>query len=288
MGFIVRETATGKTVLYSGDFRASGWKRNRYDDFINNPPKRVDCLLLEGTMLGRDGGKYPDEPAVVQGVIDAIQKSENSVIPVYCSGQNIDRIVSLYKAARKTGTLLVVDPYTACMLKVAGHISRGIPQIEWENMRVLIANYGHGDIYINKISNSDLRGYIPSIGKKKIKLSDFSRLKQKALLIMRNTMIPIMKKLPEVQGSTLIYSLWEGYIKDKKKAAAFWNFVRSADLKMEYIHTSGHATVEKLQEFAAKIKAKQIVPIHTEHPEDFEKYFGDTVVYHKDWEPFEV
>jgi ribonuclease J len=105
---------------------------------------------------------------------------------------------------------------------------------------------------------------------------------------MRSTMIPVVKKIPEVQGSTLIYSLWEGYIKDKKKAAAFWDFVRSADLKIEYIHTSGHATVERLQEFAAKIKARQIVPIHTAHPEDFEKYFGGTVVCHKDWKPFEV
>ena len=64
---------------------------------------------MEGTMLAREGGKYPDEKAVVQGVIEAINKSPNTVIPVYCSGQNIDRIVSLYKAARKARALLVVD-----------------------------------------------------------------------------------------------------------------------------------------------------------------------------------
>ncbi|MBU2008197.1 MBL fold metallo-hydrolase, partial [Patescibacteria group bacterium] len=213
MGFLISEAATGKTVLYTGDFRAGGWTRKRYDDFISKPPKRVDCLLMEGTMLAREGGKYLDEPAVVQGVIRAIQKSANTVISVYCSGQNIDRIVSLYKAARKTKALLVVDPYTAYMLKVAGDVSSRIPQIEWDNIRVFVANYGRGDIYINKISNSDRKEMMLSFGRKKIKAFDFSGLKQKALLLMRNTMIPVVEKIPQIQGSTLIYSQWEGYIK---------------------------------------------------------------------------
>ena len=53
MGFLISETATGKTILYTGDFRAGGWTKKRYDDFINKPPARVDCLLMEGTMLAR-------------------------------------------------------------------------------------------------------------------------------------------------------------------------------------------------------------------------------------------
>ena len=49
----------------------------------------------------------------------------------------------------------MVDPYTAYMLKVAGDISSSIPQIEWDNIRVFVANYGRGDIYINKIAKSE-------------------------------------------------------------------------------------------------------------------------------------
>jgi len=289
MGFLISETATGKTILYTGDFRAGGWMKKRYDDFINKPPARVDCLLMEGTMLAREGGKYPDEPAVVQGVIEAIQKSTNTVIPVYCSGQNIDRIVSLYKAARKTKSLLVVDPYTAYMLKVAGDISSSIPQIEWDNIRVFVANYGRGDIYINKIAKSEREKMMISIGRKKIKAFDFTGLKQKALLLMRNTMIPVVEKIPQIKGSTLIYSQWEGYIKkDTPDAKKFRDFIKRNDLDIEYIHTSGHATLEKLKEFAAKVKARQIVPIHTEHPERFKEHFGDTVVCYNDGQSFDI
>lgn len=289
MGFLISEAATGKTVLYTGDFRAGGWTRKRYDDFISKPPKRVDCLLMEGTMLAREGGKYLDEPAVVQGVIRAIQKSANTVISVYCSGQNIDRIVSLYKAARKTKALLVVDPYTAYMLKVAGDVSSRIPQIEWDNIRVFVANYGRGDIYINKISNSDRKEMMLSLGRKKIKAFDFSGLKQKALLLMRNTMIPVVEKIPQIQGSTLIYSQWEGYIKkDTPDAKKFREFIKRNNLTIEYIHTSGHATLEKLREFATKVNAQKIVPIHTEYPERFKEYFGSVVVYYDDGQGFEV
>jgi len=289
MGFLIRETPTGKTILYTGDFRAGGWTRKRYSNFISNPPNRVDCLLMEGTMLAREGGKYPDEPAVVQGVIEAIEKSQNTVIPVYCSGQNIDRIVSLYKAARKTGSLLVVDPYTACMLKVAGRIAKSIPQIEWDNIWVFIANYGRGDIYINKISNSSLTDIIPSLGRKKIKAYDFGSIKQKALLLMRNTMISVVEKIPQIQGSILIYSQWAGYLtRDTPDAAKTKAFIRRNNLKIEHIHTSGHATLEILKEFAKKVNPRQIIPIHTQYPDKYEEHFGNTVACYKDGEPFGI
>lgn len=287
MGFLIRETATGKTILYTGDFRAGGWTQKRYYDFISNPPKDVDCLLMEGTMIEREGGKYPDEPSVVRGVIEAINNSQNTVIPVYCSGQNIDRIVSLYKAVRKTKSLLVVDPYTAYILKVAGEVSKSIPQIEWQNIRVFIANYGHGDIYVNKISNSSRKDIIPSLGMRKIKAFDFGGLKQKSLLLMRNTMISVVEQIPQIKGSTLIYSLWDGYIKkDTPEAEKTWGFIKRNKLEITYIHTSGHATLQILKEFAAKINARQIIPIHTAYPGRFKEHFGNTVVRYG--QPFEV
>jgi len=289
MGFLITEVATCKTILYTGDFRAGGWTKKRFDDFISKPPKRVDCLLMEGTMLAREGGKYPDEQAVVKGVVNAIKESENTVVPVYCSGQNIDRIVSLYKAALKTKSLLVVDPYTAYMLKVAGQISKHIPQIEWDNIRVFLANYGRGDIYVNKISKSKDSEMMISLGRKKIKAFDFANLKQKALLLMRNTMIPVVDKIPQIQGSTLIYSQWEGYIKkDTADTKKFWSFIKRNKLKVEHIHTSGHATLEKLKEFAKKANSRQIVPIHTEYPERFKDHFGPTVTCYKDGQIFSV
>lgn len=280
MGFLIRETATGKTILYSGDFRAGGWTQKRYYDFISHPPKDVDCLLMEGTMIEREGGKYPDEPAVVQGVIEAINNSQNTVIPVYCSGQNIDRIVSLYKAARTTRSLLVVDPYTAYILKVAGDVSKSIPQIECDNIAVFIANYGHGDIYVKKIYDSGQNDFIRRLGIRKIKSFNFGSLKQKSLLLMRNTMISVVEKIPQIKGSTLIYSLWDGYITRKTPdAEKTLDFIKRNNLQKKHIHTSGHATLQILKEFAKAIKPKKLVPIHTNEPNKYKELFDHVTVW---------
>jgi len=100
-------------------------------------------------------------------------------------------------------------------------------------------------------------------------------------------MIPVVEKIPQIQGSTLIYSLWKGYIeKDNPDAKKFWGFVKRNHLTVEHIHTSGHATLEQLQKFAKKVNARQIVPIHTEHPEKFKKHFRNIVISYNDGEYF--
>ncbi|MBI5359329.1 MAG: MBL fold metallo-hydrolase [Planctomycetes bacterium] len=289
MSFLITEISSGKTIFYTGDFLTGGWTHKRYDDVIINPPKQIDCMLMEGTMLERDGGKYPDEESVVQGVIEAIGKSANTVIPLYCSGQNIDRIVSLYKAARRAKALFVVDPYTACMLRVAGSVAHSsIPQVEWDGIYVFIANYGKGDKYVYKMSKSNHKEMIYSIGRKEIKAYDFGALKQKFLLLMRNSMIPVVEKIPQIKGSTLIYSQWEGYIKKQTPdAKMFWQFVERNDLKVEHIHAGGHAPVADLKRLADAIDPKVLIPIHTFKPQQYNQLFKNVRML-KDGEPFTI
>ena len=47
--------AEGKRVFYSGDFRAHGRKGALFERLLRDPPKDIDALLMEGTMLGRTG-----------------------------------------------------------------------------------------------------------------------------------------------------------------------------------------------------------------------------------------
>jgi len=287
MSFLIEEKPTGKRLFYSGDFRASGWKRALFDRFIKNPPQKVDCLLMEGTMIERQGGAYEDEQAVLIGVQDTFEKTEKNVVLAYCSGQNIDRIVTFYKAARRAKAVLVIDPYIATVLHVLKNERNKIPQLDWDNIRVLIGNYrGRGDIYINKIVKSDFRYLTFGIGKHKIKAWDIG--KQKSLVVMRNSMISLVEKIPKVKGATLIYSQWDGYIRDKKKASVFWDFIQVNDLQLAHIHTSGHATVGILKQLASALKPKCIIPIHTERPDKFKEYFGKSVMAVEDGQLIEI
>jgi ribonuclease J len=64
-------------------------------------------------------------------------------------------------------------------------------------------------------------------------------------------------------GTTLIYSMWNGYLKDVKD---FW---ANNGVKIIEVHTSGHAYIDELTEFVNAIKPKNIIPNHTFHPDKY-------------------
>lgn len=43
--------AEGKRVLYSGDFRVSWSQSILFEQMLRYPPKNIDVLLMEGTVL---------------------------------------------------------------------------------------------------------------------------------------------------------------------------------------------------------------------------------------------
>lgn len=280
MAFLIEDKVSSKGLFYSGDFRAAGWKSKVFDRFIANPPQGVTALLLEGTMMEREGGKYPAEEDILTRMVELIKETNKKVIFACCSGQNIDRIVTFYKAVRKTGSLLVLDPYTACVLKSIETSHNSIPQMDWDGVRVFIADYyGKRDIYINKIADSEFRRILPGLGRAKLKPSGFPSLKQKAVVLMRNTMIPAVTQIPDIKGCKLVYSQWKGYLdkRDKPDVKKFKAFVSKYDIDLEYIHTSGHATVNKLQELATVIAPRKVIPIHTNLPKEYKNVFPNVL-----------
>jgi ribonuclease J len=214
-------------------------------------------------------------------MIEILNNADKNIVFAYCSAQNIDRIVTFYKAIRKTGALLVIDPYTACVLNTLKASHSSIPQFDWNSIRVYISNYfGKGDIYIKKINESGLKGIIPSLGKRKIKDRELSHINRKILMLMRNTMIRAVERISGIKGSKLIYSQWDGYLKkDTPNSRRFKAFIERYNLSMEFVHTSGHATRNRLEQFARAVNPKEkIIPVHTQSPESFRHYFGDNVL----------
>jgi len=290
MSYHIIDKTSGKSIFYSGDFRANGWKGDLLSRFIANPPQGVDYLLMEGTMIEREGGLYADEMAVVKKLKKILESSKNKITLTYASAQNIDRMVSFYKAVRKARSLLVIDPYTAYVLYSIQTPRKTIPQADWPDVRVLIADYfGDRDIYLNKIGNSN-PAFLRMMRKAKIKTYELSKLDCKALVLMRNTMIPVISRIRGIAGSTLVYSQWDGYLKKKtKEAMKFARFVKKHDLAIEHVHTGGHATIDTLQQFAhAVVPAGKIIPIHTTSPHKFNTYFGDQVVFLKNGQALEI
>ena len=100
----------GRRILYTGDFRIHGRKAKLVEQFMASPPPNIDVLLMEGTNLGRTGKPMISESELEERFVELAQETPGHVF-VQWSAQNIDRTVTLYRAAKRTGRDLVVDLY---------------------------------------------------------------------------------------------------------------------------------------------------------------------------------
>ena len=113
--------ADGKRVFYSGDFRGYGRKGKLFDTMIENPPGGLDVLLMEGTTVGRIGTeeRFASEDNLEREFTRAFRATKGLHF-VWTSSQNIDRLVTIFRAAKRAGRLLLIDLYTAVILEATG------------------------------------------------------------------------------------------------------------------------------------------------------------------------
>lgn len=256
--------AEGKRLFYSGDFRGHGRKSTLFRNMLENPPKNIDCLLMEGSMLGRGEQVYQDEKAVEERIAEVLREN-NAVNFLFCSSQNIDRLVSAYRACLKTDSLFVIDIYTAFILDKLKNISKVIPQFNWKNIRVkFLLNHREA------LLRAGFKELLDSFGKQAINFEGINKPGKKVLMLARNNSIfpLIIKKIKQLKGSIILYSMWEGYL-----TPDFKEFCRRRGLRLEVAHTSGHATLEDLRRFANAINPKVLIPIHTFAAKSYPKLF---------------
>ena len=85
----------------------------------------------------RDNESFPTEQALERTFIERFKTTPGMVL-VACSAQNIDRVVTIYRAAKQTGRTLIVDAYAAEVLKATGYDSIPKPVPGWPNIAVFI------------------------------------------------------------------------------------------------------------------------------------------------------
>ena len=259
----------GERIFYTGDFRMHGRKKSLMEKFLSDPPSPVDVLVTEGTMLDRTNQETPSEGDAEQAMVDLLLKTEGAGFLI-CSAQNLDRLVTAFRACIRSGRVLVIDIYTAWVLRQIALDPRTakIPDISWDGVRVLAKGFTAGRHYEKVKSN---RGYF----------GGFSReLYEKGTVITHEEIqaepgrFLIKNPRPEwlidklgLKPCAVIYSMWEGYLQEEYNANGWQRFVALRDdpmVEFEVIHTSGHAVLGDLRKLVDALAPKKIVPIHTE------------------------
>jgi ribonuclease J len=260
--------ATGQRLFYSGDFRGHGRKAPIFQELLKKPPGNVDVLLMEGTTIGRTGAaeRFPTEDDLEQCFIQHIQQTKGMVL-TWGSGQNIDRLVTIFKACKKTGRQFVIDMYTAEILKATGN--QKLPQGGWKGIRVFLPGSQK-----NQIKRHQLYELAKSYKASRIYPEALVKTPENFVMLFRPSMSRDLDLAGCLKDAHLIYSLWRGYLKQGRQRP-FLKWLDERQIHLEHCHTSGHASVADLKQFAKAIAPKTLVPIHSFETKRFKEFFDN-------------
>ena len=271
----------GKTVIYTGDFRGHGRKAVCFDRFIDHAKKCADLLLSEGTMLGRQDEAVLTEDELELKAADII-RSKKAPVLIQSSSQNIDRIVSFFRAAQRCRKTFVVDVYTANVLYELRQLGNSLPypSPEFRNIKVF---YPYR--LTQKIFNEIGEEYAKRFSAQHISKAQIKQNQNNIVMMVR----PSMRKDIEncgLRDGTFIYSLWQGY-RQSEYQQQFENALVSAGFELKELHTSGHASVSDIKRLIDSLQPKKVVPIHTMTPDEFSS-LSDCVEQKEDGATFKI
>lgn len=258
--------ADGERLFYSGDFRGHGRKAALFERFVANPPGNIDVLLMEGTVIGRDVDErdLPTEADIEEQFVERL-RGAGGLSLVWTSSQNIDRIVTVFRAARRTGKRLILDAFTAEMLDATGNPR--LPQADWgSNIGVYVPEWMR-----RKIKREGAFDILERFAANRVFLDRLTNPENEVLLFRPGLRREVAESAP-LRGAQLLFSNWSGYL-DEPSTAEVRNWLLHSGIPIHRIHTSGHASVPDLKRFAEAIDARLLVPIHSFATERFAKLF---------------
>lgn len=271
--------ADGMSIFYSGDFRGHGRKKKVFEWFTYNAPKNVEYLLLEGTTIGRDSGQAFRTEVNIENDLTRIFSIHGKSNIIYTSGQNIDRLVSIFRACIRSKKIMVVDVYVATILKALSPFAQiPYPTEAFDNLKVMFPYYTS-----KKLANQGDEKILYQFKNFKISKEEISKHPDNYVLLARPSMQKDLEYISGIGNGNFIYSMWGGY-KSKTATKKFLDYFESRGFTFHEIHTSGHADIQTLKKMVSAIQPKTIVPVHTFHGEDYAKILGNIVKVVEDGE----
>ena len=258
--------AEGRSLLYTGDLRMHGRKPDMARDLVRAvAPKNVDALLVEGTHFGRANERRIEETDVERVVTEKARSTHGLVLAAF-SPQDVDRLMSMYKAARKSKRVFVADAYAAFVLHLAGG---KIPKPTAANGIRVFFNAAFRRKRIRKLESL--------FAASRIELSEILSAPDRHLMVFRPSMLgpDFGNKLPG--GSTVIYSCWSGYLA-RPEWAAIQERLRASGGELHSAHASGHIHIPDLIRLVTQLNTKTVIPIHTFEPDRFRDHFRNVTM----------
>jgi len=190
-------------------------------------------------------------------------------------------LVSFYRASLRTGKIFAIDFYTANILgglKDAARIP--YPSKAYPNIKVFFPYW-----LCKRITQEGREELMYRYKSYKITRKEISDRSGEIMMMVRPSMLKDLKLMENIEGSTFIYSLWEGYLQDDAMQRMM-QFIKRKKMNFYQVHTSGHAGMDTLKKVVDKLKPGKIIPIHTFHPDKYGSLFSRKIEQVSDGEVF--
>lgn len=274
--------ADGKRLFYTGDLRAHGRKAALFEQLMREPPSDVQALLMEGTHVRVDGSHdeatFQTEFDLEERFVSLCENTDGAVV-TFGSVQNLDRLVTVFRAAKRSGRILVVDLYGAT---VAAATRETIPQPGFEGLRVYVPWRQRV-----RVKQSEEFWRVNEIWPHRVFPEKLAADPSRWLFHVPSS---TAKELIDanVLGSEgiAVWSLWDGYLSEPS-GLRLQAMLEEHGVTMVHVHTSGHASVADLRRLVDALAPARVVPIHSEAGERFTELFP-RVEAHADGEWWEV
>jgi len=160
--------------------------------------------------------------------------------------------------------------YTSHILRSIGNPR--IPQPGWKGFRVYLPKFQKKTIIKKKFFE-----LAQSFSQWRIFPEDINKISDQSVLLFRPSMMIDFEHEKCSENATLVYSLWDGYLKDEKYKGLF-EWLKEKNIQLIHCHTSGHAPLADLQSFADAVSPKMLVSVHTFVPDLYKEYFKNVVL----------
>lgn len=256
--------ADGQRILYSGDLRAHGRQRHLFDA-LPAEAGHVDVLLLEGTTIGQPPASHglSDEVDVEKRLGDLL-KQDPGIVVVVAAGQNVDRAISVYRAALAAGREFVMDSYQAYVLMKLKDLCPEAPQSDWPSVRVkFVGNH------VERLKEAGCWSLACKMSRDgKVSADQLASVPSKFVYLARSSgaTAALLCYLAKQTQPAVVWSQWSGYL---KKDGAVQRYCGQNGIKPILIHSGGHAHPKDLVNLGSRLRPRAVVPIHTEAASKF-------------------
>lgn len=291
-GFMIHTSAG--SIAYTGDLRFHGRRKKETEKFVDAcGSEKPDYMLCEGTRVGVRSS--PTEESVEEDALEVMQNTKKLSVVSY-PVRDLDRFLSLYNAAVRSGRYMLIDFKQAYLLKrfESSKENRGAyPRLDDPNIKIFLPRMNKGLAGAKKgvWDDSLMMGDYSERWKKEIingkaEQATYSDVKaaQKGYVLYCNdyNLQQLIDIRPE-GGSSYIHSSTEPFSDEMelghdriKRWLHHFGLIRDEESWIT-LHVSGHGTGDQIKRVAKESNAKNIIPIHTEHGDRF-AHWHDSVI----------